>query len=247
MIVLRDIDSLKVYYPRLTIRATLTLTELYGSPTKPLEATIPSFSDLVFILSLCLAEYNLSDDTIYELIDTIDNLLELIMNLYIESGLINNDNQSQVEHEEIKHDEQQSEPIDFKQQIDKLLGQCMDIGMTENDFYNSTFKQVTRYAESHNKYEKAKMQEQAYFDYQLANMIGISVARLFSEQSSFPNIEEVYPLLFNEQESIKDDTVGADGMTAEERAIELNRIKMLEWVEQQNKKRKKQKAKEDNE
>ena len=123
----------------------------------------------------------------------------------------------------------------------------MDIGMTENDFYNSTFKQVTRYAESHNKYEKAKMQEQAYFDYQLANMIGISVARLFSEQSSFPNIEEVYPLLFNEQESIKDDTVGADGMTAEERAIELNRIKMLEWVEQQNKKRKKQKAKEDNE
>ena len=50
MIVLRDIDSLKVYYPRLTIRATLTLTELYGSPTKPLEATIPSFSDLVFMV-----------------------------------------------------------------------------------------------------------------------------------------------------------------------------------------------------
>ena len=145
MIVLRDIDSLKVYYPRLTIRATLTLTELYGSPTKPLEATIPIFSYLVFILSLCLAEYNLSDDTIYELIDTIDNLLELIMNLYIESGLINNDNQSQVEHEVVKHDEQQSEPIDFKQQIDKFIRKCMDIGMTENDFYNSTKKRIRRY------------------------------------------------------------------------------------------------------
>ena len=245
MIVLRDTDSLKVYYPRLTIRATLTLTELYGNPLQPLMERIPKMADLVFIFSLCLAEYNLSDDKIYDIIDTIDNLSELILALYVESGLINQDDNKDEAHDDVQSvtaDDEQPSDVDFKQQIDDLLEQCMSIGMTESDFYNSTFKQVKRYAESYNNREKAKMQEQAFFDYQLANIIGTSVARLFSNDVKYPGIEEVYPGIFDNnisQETSTNNTVGADGMTAEERAIERNRLKMLEWAEAMNKKRQK--------
>ena len=255
MIVLRDTDSLKVFYPRMTIRSILTLTELYGNPLQPLTNRIPKLADLVFILSLCLAEYDLCDDKIYDIVDTVDNLSELIVQLYIESGLINQDDTQEetVEQEDTNNESDNEQPleVDIKQQIDELLEQCMSIGMSESDFYNSTFKQVKRYAESYNNREKAKMKEQAFFDYQLANMIGTSVARLFSNDVQYPRIEEVYPGIFDDnntsQEESTNSNVGVDGMTAEEREIEINRIKMLEWAKQQNDKRKKQEQSKDRE
>ena len=243
MIVLRDTDSLKVFYPRLTIRAILTLTELYGNPLAPLMERIPKLADLIFIFALCLAEYHLSDDKIYDIVDTIDNLSELILALYIESGLINQDDNKDEAHDDVQSDTADDELLDFKQQIDELLEQCMSIGMTESDFYNSTFKQVQRYAESYTSREKLKMQEQAFFDYTLANMIGTSVARLFSNDVQYPGIGEMYPGIFDDnisQETSTNSNVGADGMTAEEREIERNRLKMMEWAEAMNKKRKKQ-------
>ena len=247
MIVLRDIDSLKVFYPRLTIRATLTLAELYGNPLVPLMERMPKMADLVFIFSLCLSEYNLPDDKLYDIVDTVDNLQELILELYIESGLLNKNDNKDEAHEDIQSDTTDNEEpseVDIKEQIDELLEQCMSLGMTEKDFYDSTFKQVKRYAESYASREKIRMQEQAFFDYQLANIIGTSVARLFSSNVEYPSIEQFYPGIFdntnNKETSSTNSAVGADGFTAEERAIEINRIKMMEWAEQQNAKRKKQ-------
>ena len=40
--------------------------------------------------------------------------------------------------------------------------------------------------------------------YSLANLIGISVGRLFSKDAEFPNLEEVYPQLFKDQTKIKE-------------------------------------------
>ena len=251
MIVLRDADSLKVFYPRLTIRATLTLTELYGNPLQPLANRIPKMSDLVFILSLCLAEYNLSDDKIYDIIDTVDNLSELILALYVESGLINQDDHKDEAHDDVQSDtadDEQPLEVDIKQQIDELLEQCMSIGMTEKDFYDSTFKQVKRYAESYTTREKAKMQEKAFFDYQLANMIGTSVARLFSNDVQYPSIEEAYAGIFDDTNNkeimptkerklgVVDKEAWDDGMTPEQRAEEIAFIRRMEQMEAMNRK-----------
>ena len=263
MIVLRDTDSLKVYYPKLTIRAILTLTELYGNPLAPLMERIPKLSDLVFILSLCLAEYNLSDDTIYELIDTVDNLSELILALYVESGLINQDDNQDEAHDDVQSDtanDEQPSDVDFKQQIDVLLEQCMSIGMTEKDFYDSTFKQVQRYAESYNNREKAKMKEQAFFDYQLANMIGTSVARLFSNDVQYPSINEAYPGIFDDTDNtnnkeitptkerklgVVDKEAWDDGLTPEQRAEEIAFIRRIEQMEAMNRKLKEKQEKQE--
>lgn len=251
MIVLRDIDSLKVFYPRLTIRATLTLTELYGNPLEPLAHGIPKLSDLVFIFSLCLAEYNLSDDKIYDIVDTVDNLSELILALYVESGLINQDDNKDEAHDDVQSDtadDEQPLEVDVKQQIDDLLQQCMSIGMTESDFYDSTFKQVKRYAESYTTRERAKMQEQAFFDYQLANMIGTSVARLFSNDVQYPSIEEAYAGIFDDTNNKEimpteerklgevDKEAWDDGLTPEQRAEEIAFIRRMEQMEAMNRK-----------
>lgn len=43
-----------------------------------------------------------------------------------------------------------------------------------------------------------RMKSQAQFDYTLANLIGVSVARIMSKDVSYPQIEEVYPDLFED-------------------------------------------------
>ncbi len=43
-----------------------------------------------------------------------------------------------------------------------------------------------------------RMKSQAQFDYSLANLIGISVARIMSNDVKYPQIEDVYPDLFED-------------------------------------------------
>lgn len=44
-----------------------------------------------------------------------------------------------------------------------------------------------------------RLQQQANFDYSLANLIGVSTARILSSDVEFPAIEDVYPDLFQEE------------------------------------------------
>lgn len=44
-----------------------------------------------------------------------------------------------------------------------------------------------------------RIKSKAQFDYTLANLIGISVARIMSKDAEFPSIEEVYPDIFEEE------------------------------------------------
>ena len=51
MLVLRDVEHFKVYYPKLDIKACLTLDSIYGSITKPLQEAHKT-ETLLFVLSL---------------------------------------------------------------------------------------------------------------------------------------------------------------------------------------------------
>lgn len=44
-----------------------------------------------------------------------------------------------------------------------------------------------------------RIKQQAQFDYCLADLIGLSVGRLFNKNNSYPAIEEVYPTLFKKE------------------------------------------------
>lgn len=55
-----------------------------------------------------------------------------------------------------------------------------------------TVAEIERYAKG----ALARRKEKAQFDYVLADLIGISAARMMSKEINYPAIEEVYPHLF---------------------------------------------------
>jgi hypothetical protein len=96
MIVIRDVEHFKVYYPRLTIRACLTLDSLFGDVTAPISTGVVSLENQCLILSLCLQEENLQEDEIYNILDLVDDPIQLIIDLFEEAGLISQDVQQNV-------------------------------------------------------------------------------------------------------------------------------------------------------
>ena len=63
-----------------------------------------------------------------------------------------------------------------------------------------TIAEIRRIAESRNRTKLRDMKEKAVFDYNLANLIGVSISRVYSKSNKYPSIEEAYPTLFTEEE-----------------------------------------------
>lgn len=75
------------------------------------------------------------------------------------------------------------------------LQPAINLGLLEKDFWEMTIAEIKRYTDG----ATWRIKSQAQFDYQLANLIGISVARLISENAEYPPIEDVYPNLFDDE------------------------------------------------
>ena len=235
--------GLRVFYPKLTIHTCITLEKLFGSVTAPIENRIPSLYDMVFLFSLCMQQYNLSEDELYELVDDIDNLYELILELYEEAGLINQDTEENVleEQETTNKDELESQPqSSFEKMCNDMIVQCLSIGLSKEQFYNSTFKEVKQYSEAYQQQQKNRLEEQAFFDWQLANLIGSSVARLLSSNAKYPKLEEAYPFLKDTKptDEVEEDN---NGLTSEEM---YTSALILEWAMSQQRKQEKKKQQE---
>lgn len=224
MIVLKHEN--KIYYPKLTIRSCLAIDKLFGELTRPL-LTVISVKTQLLLLSLSLEQYELSDDELYDVADSIEDLNSLILEVYQEAGIINqNQSELETEREYKPTNNVPNDNVTFENHVMDLLGQCMSIGMREEEFYKSTLAQVTRYIESYNKQQQSELQEKAYFDYQLANLIGMSVSRLLSKDAKYPEFKKAYPFIGNDNQERVD----------EQWKMEVQRIKLREWAEQMNKK-----------
>lgn len=77
------------------------------------------------------------------------------------------------------------------------MDNALDWGIFEADFWNMTLAELERLFKSKQRMQKQKAQEQAYFDYTLADLIGISVGRIYNKSTKMPPIEEVYPHIFD--------------------------------------------------
>lgn len=80
------------------------------------------------------------------------------------------------------------------------MDNALDAGIAERDFWEMTLAELERALASKRRMMKAQAQEKASFDYLLANLIGKSVARIYSSTVTMPEISEVYPSLFDSQE-----------------------------------------------
>lgn len=63
-----------------------------------------------------------------------------------------------------------------------------------------TLGEIERAIESKQRIQKREQQEKASFDYILADLIGRSVARIYSKSNKYPSIEEVYTSVFDAKE-----------------------------------------------
>ena len=66
------------------------------------------------------------------------------------------------------------------------------MGLPEKEFWEMTKAEVERYLEG----AVWRMKSKAQFDYLLADLFGISIARILDSEAKFPSLEQIYPSLF---------------------------------------------------
>ena len=84
--------------------------------------------------------------------------------------------------------------------FERLKINCLMIGMTHVQFWEATYGEIIDLLNAHNKNKKEELQQEASMNYQLANLIGVSVGRLMDKKAKMPSLEEAYPTLFEKKE-----------------------------------------------
>lgn len=113
----------------------------------------------------------------------------------------------------------------------KLLQPCINLGLDEEKFWDMTVAELQRYCDG----ALWRIKQRASLDYVLANLIGVSNARLLSSEVKYPSLEEAYPDLFaaeieKEKQRIK----------AEEIAIQNSTNRFLEFARRHNAKKRRE-------
>jgi hypothetical protein len=72
---------------------------------------------------------------------------------------------------------------------------CINYGMDEEKYWNNTLAENMRFEDGY----KWRLQSKAQFDYALANLIGVSCARMMSKDVEYPAIEDVYDGIFEKK------------------------------------------------
>ena len=90
-----------------------------------------------------------------------------------------------------------------------------------------TLGELERAVESKKRIQKVQAQEQASYNYILADLIGQSIARIYSSSAKMPDIGEVYPSLFDSQEIQEQKSA---------KKAELSALRFKQFAESYNKK-----------
>ena len=90
-----------------------------------------------------------------------------------------------------------------------------------------TIAELDRLIESKKRIQKREQQDKASFDYILADLIGRSVARLYSSSARMPEISAAYPTLFDSEEIQE---------KKQEKKDELSTLRFKQFAQSYNKK-----------
>jgi hypothetical protein len=107
----------------------------------------------------------------------------------------------------------------------QLLQPCINFGLEESKFWDMTVAELQRYIDG----AMWRYKQKASLDYALANLIGISNARLMSSDVDYPTLEKAYPSLFADELSQAE----AERI-AEEKAIQNSTNRFLEFARKHN-------------
>ena len=97
-------------------------------------------------------------------------------------------------------DAKTASPFLFTDIVYRLLDNALDYGISEKDFWEMTIAELNRAVDSKKRMQRLEAQEIASHNYILADLIGRSVARIYSSSAKMPDISEAYPSLFDSEE-----------------------------------------------
>ena len=117
----------------------------------------------------------------------------------------------------------------FEDTIYKWLDTALDIGICERDFWEMTFAEIERAAESWQRSQKREQQEKARFTYILADLVGHSVSRIYSQNAKMPSLTEAFPSLF--EASAEEQEKQAEA------TAELSALRFMQFAQAHNKKK----------
>lgn len=104
----------------------------------------------------------------------------------------------------------------------------MDIGIREIDFWDMTIAEVARATDCWQRRQQRELQEKARFTHILADLIGHSVSRIYSQNAKMPTLQEAFPYIFEETEAEKEKQNDA--------IMELSALRFLQFAQAHNKK-----------
>lgn len=94
-----------------------------------------------------------------------------------------------------------------------------------------TLAELERLLDSKRRQLLQEQRQRAAFDYKLADLIGISVSRIYSKGAALPSIETAYPGLFSEEEAAE---------RKEQQRIELSALRFKLFAAAYNKRHNKE-------
>lgn len=108
------------------------------------------------------------------------------------------------------------------------LQNAINLGLAEREFWEMTIAEVMRYEEG----AMWRIKQKAQFDHILANLIGISCARMMSKDVKYPAFNEVYN--FNDNQEHQEE----NEQTAQDIATQNSINRFLEFATRHNAKMK---------
>lgn len=233
---------------RLTLESMVMLERRFGESPLAIIARMGSSDqswnrlDVIPILNYAIVgEHTL--DNVYDIMDiyledhTDIELASVLVQLIKDSGFLGEENKdennSKVEQPADNIDKEE-EPT-LEESLKDLLEKCMERGIEEELFWSSTYGEINRKIKSIQAMELNRSRERAAFDHKLADLIGISVARLLSKEAEYPSVEEVYPSLFEMDEEEK-------AQREADRQAAIIKARLMEYASWHNNKMAKQKA-----
>ena len=108
-----------------------------------------------------------------------------------------------------------------------MLPIALQVGINVIAYWSMTYGEITDTIDAYKENERLRIREKAGFEYQLANLIGLSVARIMSEDAKFPSLKEAFPTIFVDLED--EEPIVQDWKIAKAR--------LMQYAESNNKKK----------
>lgn len=99
------------------------------------------------------------------------------------------------------------------------------MGIIEQDFWTMTFAELDRALSSKKRVIRTEAKEKASYDYILADLIGRSISRIYSSSNKLPEIAEMYPALFDNEEIAQ---------KKQEKKMELSALRFKQFADSYN-------------